>query len=80
MGNPIATSQESSLIQTILSVSELHRIMRCRSRTVTAGREFHPALKISVIIHAPALLYQDRMEIQALFFYNLFKIIIIKYY
>ena len=35
-----------SLIQTLLSVLELHQILRLlRLRTVTAGRELHPALK-----------------------------------
>ena len=37
----------SSIIQTLLSVSELHRIgRRSGSRTVTAGRELHPTPKI----------------------------------
>ena len=35
----------SSLIQTLLSVLEFHQIS-FRSRTLTAGREFHPAPKI----------------------------------
>lgn len=36
----------SSLIQTILSVPELHRIgRRSGSRTITAGGELHPAPK-----------------------------------
>ena len=36
----------SSLIQTLLSVSESHRFGRTiGSRTMTAGRELHPALK-----------------------------------
>ncbi len=39
---------QSSSIQTILSVPELHRLLRklLRSRTFTADREFHPALKM----------------------------------
>ena len=37
----------SSIIQTLLSVSEFHRIgRRSGSRTVTAGRELHPTPKI----------------------------------
>ena len=35
----------SSIIQTVLSVLELHQIS-LRSRTITAGRESHPAPKI----------------------------------
>ena len=35
----------SSIIQTVLSVLEFHQIC-LRSRTLTAGREFHPAPKI----------------------------------
>ena len=31
----------SFLIQTLLSVSELHRFMPYGSRTITAGKEFH---------------------------------------
>ena len=34
-----------SLIQTILSVSELHRFVPIGSRTITAGGEFRPAPK-----------------------------------
>ncbi len=37
----------SSLIQTLLSASESHRIMPCGSWAVTTGRDSHPALKIS---------------------------------
>ena len=41
----------SSLIQTILSVPEFHRFSRrSGSRTMTAGRESHPAPKISFSI------------------------------
>lgn len=43
----------SSFIQTIRSVLELHQIMRHALADFTAGREFHPALKIYFI-----LLYQ----------------------
>ena len=35
----------SSSIQTILSVPELHRILRNALADFTADREFHPALK-----------------------------------
>jgi hypothetical protein len=35
----------SSSIQTVLSVSELHRINAFALADFTAGREFHPALK-----------------------------------
>ena len=38
--------KSSSPIQTLLSVLEFHQVNRFRSsRTFTAGREFHPALK-----------------------------------
>jgi len=37
-----------SLIQTILSVSELHRFLPVGSRTITAGGDFHPAPKTSI--------------------------------
>ena len=36
----------SSSIQTILSVLELHQILRNALADFTADREFHPALKI----------------------------------
>ena len=36
----------SSLIQTLLSVLELHQIMRTALADFTADREFHPAPKI----------------------------------
>ena len=39
-----------SLIQTILSVSELHRFNPKGSRTVTAGGEFRPALKTDIYL------------------------------
>ena len=38
--------RHSSSIQTVLSVSELHRFSACALADFTAGREFHPALKI----------------------------------
>jgi len=40
----------SSFIQTLLSVAESHCIVPFGSRTVTAGRGFHPALKMARII------------------------------
>ena len=39
----------SSFIQTLLSASEFHRINACALAGFTAGREFHPALKIVFI-------------------------------
>ena len=36
----------SSFIQTLLSVLELHKFSQLRLADFTAGREFHPALKI----------------------------------
>ena len=38
--------RHSSSIQTVLSVSELHRFSAYALADFTAGREFHPALKI----------------------------------
>ena len=40
----------SSSIQTLLSVSELHRICAIALADFTAGREFHPALKIILYV------------------------------
>jgi hypothetical protein len=61
----------SSPIQTILSAPESHRVS-LRSRAlrivrITAGREFHPALKISVIIltwDSPGSQYHDTVLYQ----------------
>ena len=39
-----------------LSVPELHRVSRCRLADCTADREFHPALKIAVLLSANRLL------------------------
>ena len=41
----------SSFIQTIRSVLELHQIMRHALADFTAGRELHPALKISLFCY-----------------------------
>ena len=38
-------AQSASFIQTLLSVSELHRFCDLSLADFTAGREFHPALK-----------------------------------
>ena len=40
----------SSSIQTLLSVSELHRICVVTLADFTAGRELHPALKIILYV------------------------------
>jgi len=46
-----------SLIQTILSVSELHRFLPVGSRTITAGGDFHPAPKTSIPLCSLASYY-----------------------
>ena len=48
----------SSFIQTILSVSELHRIghLKLWFADSTAGREFHPAPKMGILYHRPPYL------------------------
>ena len=48
----------SSSIQTILSVLELHQILRNALADFTADREFHPALKIYVLFSS--VLYYTR--------------------
>ena len=51
------TVYPSSSIQTILSVLELHQILPlARLADYTADREFHPALKIAVLLSANRLL------------------------
>ena len=53
----------SSFIQTIRSVLELHQIMRHALADFTAGRELHPALKISLFCcHSLSVLHYRSIE------------------
>lgn len=53
----------SSFIQTIQSVLELHQIMRYALADFTAGRELHPALKISLFCcHSLSVLHYRSRE------------------
>ena len=53
----------SSFIQTIRSVLELHQIMRHALADFTAGRELHPALKISLFCcHSLSVLHYRSRE------------------
>ena len=58
----------SSSIQTVLSVSELHRINACALADFTAGREFHPALKTSCSVVGNII--ADRVQNARAFFKN----------
>ena len=68
-----------SLIQTILSVSELHRFNHIRLADYTAGGDFHPAPKTnmrlfstSIVPRRPADVNTDfRLYSDAVFVYNI---------